>query len=299
MKLIQLSIDTTQEAEDALSDLLIDMGSGGVQTDYDSFGKKIILTAYFPLDDNVGERVYKIERLLEKMRRLKINTGKGSISINSLDDTDWTQAWKSFFKPLPIGERILVYPSWEDVSSVFPDRGVRDILIQIDSGMAFGTGRHSTTIVSLELLEKAIKGGEIVADIGTGSGILAIAAAKLGAKKVIAVDIEPRAVEVAKANCELNGVSNVVQMICGDLTSAITGKFDILVSNILTKILIPMLPDIGSYLNRNSLLILSGILDTEVSEIENSLANEGLRILQTISHEEWVGVMAGFGEILR
>lgn len=290
MKWAQVSIETSKLAEDALSYLLIEeLSTDGVQIEDDvSNPDKVTLIVYFPLDDIVGEHVSKIKQTLDKMRSLGLDVGKGSISLKNFDNFDWHDAWKSHFKPLPIGKRIIIYPSYEDISEF----DSRDIKIQIDPGMAFGTGKHSTTILSLEMLEKTIRGGEKVLDIGTGTGILAIAGAKLGAKSVFAIDIDPIAVNIAKENSKINGVANKVKVICGDLTNPIKDKYDVIVSNIFTKVLVTMPSDIKSHLNIDGYWILSGILKTEKSEIKSALVKEKFNILDIISHQEWIGILA-------
>lgn len=290
MRWVRITIETSRESEDALSNLLMEMGSGGVQIEDNNIipHTKVVVTAYFPTDDMIGERVSRITRLLENMRSLDIDVGSGRISLDRLDEQDWSERWKEFFKPLPIGERILVYPSWEDVSESPP----RDIPVQIEPGMAFGTGGHSTTILSLELLENVLKGGEKVADVGTGSGILAIAAVKLGAKKVVAIDVDARAAAVAKENSRRNGVSGKIHVICGELLSAVNDKYDVIVSNISSKAIVSMVPDFGFYLSADGRLILSGILEREVYGIRNELERNNLMILETRRDEEWAAVLA-------
>jgi len=288
MKLARINIEARMEVEDIISCLLIDMNSGGVQSeDIRSESGKVKLSVYFPLDDTVGDKVFKIRKALDNMLELNPDLGDIKISLESLDDSNWTESWKSFFKPLLVGKRIIIYPSWEKAE--FPDR---DIHIQIDPGMAFGTGKHSTTILSLQLLEKVIRGGEKVADVGTGSGILAIAAAKLGASKILAIDVDIKAVEIAKENSQNNGVSNKVDVVCGDLVTVVKGKFDVVVANILTKVLLPMIPYAKAYLNPDGYLILSGIMESEAFEIDKSLKSEGFTILEIPQHEEWVAFLA-------
>ena len=289
MEWVKISIETSREAEDALSNLFMEMGSGGAQIEDDnSDPDRIVVSAYFPPDDTIGERVSKITELLKNMREMNINAGTGRVSIHRLDEKEWTEPWKEFFKPIPIGERILIHPSWEDAGAP----SSRDILIQIDPQMAFGTGRHSTTILCLELLEDVLKGGEKVADIGTGSGILAIAAKKLGARQVIAVDIDPKAVPIARENARTNGIHDGIHVVCGGLLNPIRGRYDVIVSNIVSKVIRLMIPDLRYYLNTGGKLILSGILGDEVSEIQNELENNGLAILETRHHEEWAGILA-------
>jgi ribosomal protein L11 methyltransferase len=286
MRWVRINIEANSETEDIISGLLIEMGSGGVQAE-DIKPDKVRLSAYFPLDDTIGDQVFKLRKLLDNMRELNPDFGDPQILLESLDESDWKESWKSFFKPLPVGERIIIHPSWEKA-----DFSARDVRIQIDPGMAFGTGSHSTTVLSLQLLERAIKGGEKVVDVGTGSGILAIASVKLGAKSVLAIDVDMKSVEIAKENSRKNGVSDKIDVICGDLVTVIKGKFDVMVSNILTKILLPMIPYVRAYLNPGGYLILSGIMESEAYEIDSSLKNEGFIILETPLHEEWIAFLA-------
>lgn len=287
-------METSRESTDALSNLLLEMDSGGVQVE-DENSDRVSITAYFPPDDMIGERVSKITALLRSLREMNVDVGAGRVTMESVDEQDWSESWKAFFKPLPIGERILVYPSWEDVSE-FPSR---DILIQIEPGMAFGTGGHSTTKLCLELLESVLKSGERVADVGAGSGILSIAAVKLGAREVVAVDVDERATVVARENSQRNDVAARIHVICGEGLSAVKGKYDLIVSNISTKVILSMIPDFRSYLNDDGRLILSGILEREASEVRKGLENSELMLLETLCDEEWVGIVAKFCRSLK
>jgi ribosomal protein L11 methyltransferase len=185
-----------------------------------------------------------------------------------------------------------VHPSWEEVS----ESPSRDILIQIDPEMAFGTGGHSTTKLCLELLESVLKGGERVADVGAGSGILSIAAVKLGAREVVAVDVDERATVVARENSQRNNVDERIHVICGEGLGAVKGKYDVIVSNISTKIIFSMVPDFRYYLNDDGRLVLSGILGREEPEARNVLDSNGLIVLETRRDEEWLGIVAEGGE---
>ena len=288
MKWVRISIDTSHESEDALSDLLMEMGSGGAQIEDDSSNPdRVAVSAYFPPDDMIGERVSKVAGLLKTMREMNIDVGAGRISIRRMDETRWTEPWKEFFKPISIGQRILVYPSWEDAGK----SPSRDILIQIDPQMAFGAGRHSTTILCLELLEDVLKGGESVVDVGAGSGILAIAAVKLGARQVVAIDIDLKAVPIARENARINGVGDRIHVICGGLLNPISGKYDVIVSNIGVKMIRLMMPDFKAYLNEGGKLILTAILKNELSEIKDELESDNLTTLQTRFHEEWAAIL--------
>ena len=288
MKWVRISTDTSAESEDALSNLLIEMGSGGVQVHNDHTSDGVMVSAYFPQDDIVGKRVSGIATFLQNMRELNINVGRGQISLDNLDERNWAERWKEFFKPLPIGKRILVAPSWENVSSLPP----RDILIRIDPGMAFGVGGHSTTALALELLEDVLKGGEKVADVGTGSGILAIAAVKLGATKVVAIDADAKVVAVARENSHQNSVGDRIYVICGDRLGPVNDKYDIIVANISTREVSSMIPDSMSYLRTDGRLILSGILGRELPEIQDELKRNDLTVLRALKDKEWASVVA-------
>lgn len=288
MKIVRINVETSFEAEDAVSYMFMEIGANGVQAEDIKSSDRVIISAYYPADDTIGERIFKLQESLNNIEKLIPNASKSKISMESLDDIDWADSWKSFFRPMLIGKRIVVYPSWEDVSNLSD----RDIRILIDPGMAFGTGKHATTILSLELLEKVIKDKDEVADIGTGSGILAIASIKLGASKVIAVDIDSDSVEIAKDNSKINSVSDKINIICGDLTTAVDGKFDVLVSNIHTKVLLTMIPNIKNYLKPSGYVILSGILNIEGHEIESELKKMDFIVIEKPQLDEWIAFLA-------
>lgn len=287
MKLARIDVESLAQAEDIISYLFLEMGSNGVQIE-DINSQMIRVSAYFPLDDNVCERVFKLQRSIEELKEKGIEIGNPKISVKSIENAEWAESWKSFFRPIPVGKRTIVYQSWQNIDEF----SSRDIRIQIDPGMAFGTGNHATTTLSLELLEKAIKGGEKVIDLGTGSGILAISSAKLGARNILAVDIDEKSVKVAKENAIINGVDDKINLICSDLFTAIKGKYDLIICNILTKIILPLIPSFKDHLNPRGLLILSGIMENEAVQIKDELDEEKFAILETVQKDEWIAFLA-------
>ncbi len=210
------------------------------------------------------------------------------ITLEGMKEEDWSQSWKQYYKPIPLG-KVTIVPQWEKYEA-------RDgeIIIRMDPGMAFGTGTHETTRLVMLMLEDEIKGGEHVLDVGTGSGILAICASKLGAKTVNAYDIDPVAVKVARDNVETDGCQGV-EVGVSDLLKGVSldrGKYDVCVANIVADIIIRMLPDLKPYLKDDARVILSGIIGERAEEVRESIYNNGFKIIREESENDWVAIMA-------
>lgn len=216
MRWYEISIKTTEEAEDAVSNILYELGANGVviedneivarpnlwdYIDENQFTKKDYakVCAYFPESSNVLELTHTIEERLKEIAKY-IDIGEGKISVSEVNEKDWAEEWKKYYKPVEIGN-IVIVPSWEDYKAEDSKT-----IVWLDPGMAFGTGTHESTILCLEAIQKYVKPGMDVLDVGTGSGILAIAAKKFLARRVLAVDIDEVAVKVAEENARLNGV---------------------------------------------------------------------------------------------
>lgn len=206
--------------------------------------------------------------------------------IEYVNQEDWETGWKKYYHPMDIGEKLAVCPSWEEYSPA--DRKV----LKLDPGMAFGTGTHETTYLCLEVLDKSIKGGERVLDVGTGSGILGIGAILLGAGEVQGIDIDPTAVKVAKENAQLNGVADKFKIIVGDLSDKATGKYDIIVANIVANAVMMLSETIKNFLKEGGLYITSGIIDTRKDEVVAKLQSLGLKILKIHEKNGWVCIEA-------
>lgn len=206
--------------------------------------------------------------------------------IEYVNQEDWETGWKKYYHPMDIGEKLAVCPSWEEYSPAH-----RKVL-KLDPGMAFGTGTHETTYLCLEVLDKSIKGGERVLDVGTGSGILGIGAILLGAGEVEGIDIDPTAVKVAKENAKLNGVADKFKIIVGDLSDKATGKYDIIVANIVANAVMMLSETIKNFLKEGGLYITSGIIDTRKDEVVAKLQSLGLKILKIHEKNGWVCIEA-------
>ena len=249
-----------------------------------------------PENDGDEERIRtSMAELRSICTELGLDPGSLEVSVRIVDEEDWANNWKAYFKPVKVGEKLLVCPTWEEAEAE-PGRAV----LRIDPGMAFGTGTHHTTRMCLELLEEHIKPGDIVADLGCGSGILSIAASLMGAKRTYAVDIDPVAARVAAENAELNGVDMSAYSIrIGDILSdeafrneVSKEKYDIVLANIVANVIIAFAPVIPSLLKSGGLLIASGIIDDRLDEVAAELEKNGLKILEIRRGEDWRAVLA-------
>lgn len=206
------------------------------------------------------------------------------LTLSGMKEEDWADSWKQYYKPVRIGRRLIVVPTWEEYT---PDP--EDIVLKMDPGMAFGTGTHETTRLCSTLMEDHLPLGARVLDVGTGSGILAIAASKLGASSVMAYDIDPVAVKVAEENCRVNSCTNIS---CGisDLLAQVDtslGGYDFVCANIVADILVRMSKSIARYMKRGAKLAVSGIIDTQEERVKTALEEGGLRHLLTVEENDW------------
>ena len=239
------------------------------------------VSIFVPEEKNFAEyRVY----LEARLTALGI---KHDISIEGMNEEDWSESWKQYYKPIPLG-KVTVVPAWEKY-----DAKEGEIIIRMDPGMAFGTGTHETTRLVMRIMQDLIKGGERVLDVGTGSGILSICASKLGAKSCNAYDIDPVAVKVARENAKDDGCDNITVGV-SDLLKGVDlseGKYDFCVANIVSDIIIRMMPDIHDYLADGAPLILSGIILDRADEVRASVKEHGFTIEREERENDWVGIL--------
>ena len=234
---------------------------------------------YIPDEENPAEI---LELLKELLAASKVDY---NIESSSVSDEDWKDNWKKYFKPTEIGSRLAIKPSWEEYTN--PNRAV----LEIDPGAAFGTGTHATTLMCLEFLDRAVKGGESVLDIGCGSGILAASAVLLGADKADGVDIDPVAVRVARENAELNNIGGKTNFICGDLAEKITEKYDIVCANIVADVIIRLSENVTDYMKSGAFLVCSGIINERAGEVLEALRNAGLKAEEILTKDGWTAVV--------
>ena len=292
MNWAKITVTTTHTASEAVANCLLEMNAIGVEL-RECPDATTQLIAYYPLDDRVGARVQKLRDFLEKLPTWGIQAHPAEIDLKRVESQAWAETWKSAFTPQRIGKRLLIIPTWDDT---IPDE--TDLLIRLDPGMAFGTGYHPTTRLSLELLERTVKPAQHVADIGTGSGILAIAAVKLGAAEVDATELDRTAIPVAESNFRTNGVARQINLFQGDGIKNLQGTYHLIVANILTKAILPIIPHCPSYLHAEGHVIFSGILETEREQVQEVLADNGLQCVHVAREAEngvtWVAILSRF-----
>ncbi|MFW6283865.1 MAG: 50S ribosomal protein L11 methyltransferase [Desulfosalsimonas sp.] len=241
---------------------------------------------FFRADAQLEENRRQLEDALARLPASVANAC--STRYSDVDEQDWAESWKAHFHPVRISQRLVVKPSWRDFQA-----GGQDIIIELDPGMAFGTGTHPTTALCMRLIERHLPPGARVLDVGTGSGILLVAAAKLGAAQLTGIDCDPVAVDVAEQNLLANRVcEDCFCLRTGDLVADMQGGFDLVVANILTQTILPMIPDIPVLLSGEKIFITSGIIEENQDMIIGGLQQQGFIILEVLSENGWVGIAA-------
>lgn len=310
MKWIEVTIKTTTEAVEAITNILDELRTGGVmiedpkdflfqknnELDWDYveeevFNKSgqdgVLIKTYISEERNVVEVVENIKHRVLSLRDFGIDIGEGSVSLGQVNESDWANEWKKYYKPTKIGQRIVVKPTWEDYK-----RENGELIIELDPGMAFGTGTHETTSMCIRELEKYVNADSKVFDIGCGSGILAIAAAKLGAKEVLAVDLDEVAVKVSKENVEENNVSDSVEVRHGNLMDVVKDRADVVVANIIADIIKILAKDVHNFMKKDAVFISSGIILDKVEEVKESLIENGFEIIDIKKLGEWSAIVS-------
>lgn len=211
-----------------------------------------------------------------------VNFGSLDIKVTFNDDSEWKDRWKEYFKPAKISDSIVVKPTWEEYQ-----KQDEELIIEIDPGMAFGTGTHETTSMCVKMMEKYMNTEDKVMDVGCGSGILSIAGALLGAKDILGIDIDPVAVEVSQENIELNHVDNVVTIQYGDLTKGVDYQADLIVANLMADLIQLLTKDVAKHLKKGGIYIMSGILLEKEELILECLHENGFEVLEVMEDGDW------------
>lgn len=291
---IEVTMKVDGESAEAVAEVLQRYGHQGVSVEQDGIQpdvwdegdmppvENLIVRAYFPDDDKVEDIKKQLETALGHMRMMYPMPDP---VYRVVKEDDWAEAWKTHYHPLRVGKRLLIRPLWIDV-----DLADDDIEIALDPGMAFGTGTHPTTQLCLEALEDLVQPTQEILDLGCGSGILSIACAKLGARKIIGLDIDKLAVDATIENAEVNGVAEKIMVEQGSLENVITSarRFDFVVVNILAKIILKMTENnLGDTVRPGGIAIFSGIIETQVEEVEDGLRKTGLEPYARRQQGDW------------
>jgi ribosomal protein L11 methyltransferase len=278
-----LAVTLDPDATDAVANFLWEAGAVGVVEEPD--GGAVGLRAYFPPGSDAAELEGRLARYLAELRALAVAVGPGAVAVTRLAEAPWGEAWRAHFRPLRVGRRLVVAPPWEAPPS--PEDGRR--LVVIEPGRAFGTGGHATTRGCLELLERVLAAGAVAhaLDVGTGSGILAIAAARLGAATVSAIDVDPDAVAAARANALRNGVADRVRVEVASPEVWAGPPAALVLANLLGADLVALAPVLARCSAIPSGLIAGGLLVHEVPVVVASFVPEGFALVELVEREGW------------
>lgn len=309
MKWSEISICTTNEAVEPISYILHEAGVSGIILEdraeltreresmygeiyelnpdhYPQEGVKI--KAYLPSTNDLEQIVSNIRREINRLPDFQINIGDSKVTINEVDEADWANEWKKYYHPVKVSDTFTIVPTWEK----YERKRSSERIIELDPGMAFGTGTHPTTAMSIRALEKTVQQGDTVIDVGTGSGVLSIAAALKGASKVMALDLDAVAVVAAKQNIALNNVSHIVSVAQNDLLNGIDEHVDGIVANILAEVILLFTEEAAKLIKQGGYFITSGIIQEKKEQVEDALVAAGFSIEQTIKEKDWVALVA-------
>ena len=249
-------------------------------------GKVAVVKAYFAEEDNIEDVLQYVNERLTELKEMGLDLGEAKVEHEKMHEEDWANTWKQYYKPSKVGEKIVVKPIWEEYEAKDGE-----LVVDLDPGMAFGTGTHETTRMCIQALERYVKEESTVFDVGCGSGILAIAAAKLGAKLAVGVDLDPVAVESSIENVGYNNLNNI-EILHGNLVEVIDGKADIVVANILAEIICILTDDVKRVLKDGGVFITSGIIHDRVDMVCEKLEATGFEVIEKNRDGEWNCIVA-------
>jgi ribosomal protein L11 methyltransferase len=299
----EISVETSKEAVEATAELFNELGSGGVIIEdpellfqmtasgrWDDFELSpeelkrhfCVIRGYLPINALLAAKYEELKIGINEIA-VRLQQEPGRLVLKKVNEEDWANSWKAYFKPLKIGQRLVVRPTWE---SYIPGQG--ELVLDLDPGMAFGTGSHITTIMCARFLEQYLVPCATVIDVGTGTGILAMAAARLGAKEVLAVDNDDVAVKTARENIRQNGLADIVRVEQGDLLKGISLKADLISANIIAAVIIRLFLQARECLNNEGLLLVSGIIADRREDVFEAGRQAGYVLLAEDSDKDWV-----------
>ncbi|MGD6804134.1 50S ribosomal protein L11 methyltransferase [Rossellomorea vietnamensis] len=309
MKWSEISIHTTNEAIEPISNILHEAGASGVviedpfelekeredifgeiyQLNPDDFPEEgVIVKAYLPVNSFLGETVDEIKQAVDNLVKYNIDIGRNQVEISEVNEEEWATAWKKYYNPVKISAQFTIVPTWEEYEPVHSD----ELIIELDPGMAFGTGTHPTTVMCIQALERTVKPGNHVIDVGTGSGVLSIASAMLQAEKVEAFDLDEVAVNSARINTKLNKVHDRVTVSQNNLLDGVSPGADVIVANILAEVILKFTDEAARLLKPGGYFITSGIIGQKKELVKSAVLEAGFQVEEVMLMEDWVAIIA-------
>ncbi len=299
----EIKVTAEPEAIEAVSDVFYQLGSGGVVIEDPELLKKMassglwdacelspdsfcqacpVVKGYFPMNEKLPAKIEELKREITEIAA-RLGQKPGELTVAVVREEDWANSWKAYFKPVHIGRHFVIRPTWEPYCA---RKG--DIVIDLDPGMAFGTGNHVTTVMCAGFLEKYCRPGFQVFDVGCGTGILAMFAARLGAAPVLALDFDPVAVKVAQENIRLNRLQEHIRVRQNDLLTGVEGKADLIAANIIADIIIRLFPQVKQRLQPGGVFIASGIIGGRKADVAQAAGQLGFILAAEDEREDWV-----------
>ena len=302
MKWCEISIQTSHEAVELIAEIFRDLGASGVViedpelvNDYITSGKwdytdipiaketeVVVEKAYLPVNGELEGRIQTLQQEIKALESRGVNTAPAVLTTAELQDEDWSDTWKQYFHTEKPGERVVIKPTWEEYEPKDDE-----VVIELDPGAAFGTGTHATTSMCIRQLEKLVKPGMTVFDVGTGSGILSIISAKLGATNIQAVDYDDSVLKIVEENLEQNNVQDIISVAQSDLMQNVHGKAELVIANIIADIIIRLFDQLDEHLEQGGTLITSGIIEDRIEDVLAAAEAHGYGVVERMESKGW------------
>lgn len=302
MKWCEISIQTSHEAVELVAEIFRDLGASGVViedpelvNDYITSGKwdytdipiaketeVVVEKAYLPVNGELEGRIQTLQQEIKTLASRGVNTAPAVLTTAELQDEDWSDTWKQYFHTEKPGERVVIKPTWEEYEPKDDE-----VVIELDPGTAFGTGTHATTSMCIRQLEKLVKPGMTVFDVGTGSGILSIISAKLGAKNIQAVDYDDSVLKIVEENLEQNNVQDIISVAQSDLMQNVHGKAELVIANIIADIIIRLFDQLDEHLEQGGTLLTSGIIEDRIEDVLAAAEKHGYGVVERLENKGW------------
>lgn len=302
MKWCEISIQTSHEAVELIAEIFRDLGASGVViedpelvNDYITSGKwdytdipiaketeVVVEKAYLPVNGELEGRIQTLQQEIKALASRGVNTAPAVLTTAELQDEDWSDTWKQYFHTEKPGERVVIKPTWEEYEPKDDE-----VVIELDPGAAFGTGTHATTSMCIRQLEKLVKPGMTVFDVGTGSGILSIISAKLGATNIQAVDYDDSVLKIVEENLEQNNVQDIISVAQSDLMQNVHGKAELVIANIIADIIIRLFDQLDEHLEKGGTLLTSGIIEDRIEDVLAAAEKHGYGVVERLENKGW------------